>query len=263
MNLFLIVLLISSSVFHAINCDAEQSSLYVDVESTTDTIKLSSLSQLFPNLSTYFKEFEKESVESTDSTSVPATAATVSNEKPIEESINSTGRLLESSTGRLLGSLNSPNRTEQPSSDFIEKPSLNATEQPSSSHIATDSTNNLINSTLKDAQNSSTIAVLITPTPMNNTAIELKKLNATLLSTILLRMHSIIQYSSNFSSQTVIPYVYLTKIQIDGLYRQLVDSTFLQNYISTVFQLLVSDLMNKECNVLSKFPVDYRLISTY
>lgn len=85
------------------------------------------------------------------------------------------------------------------------------------------------------------------------TSVEIRKVNQTLMSTIMLRVHSVLQYTSNFSRQAVIPYVYMAKLQADGLYRQIADSTFLQNYVSNVFQALVNDVMNHECNAVSKF----------
>lgn len=213
------------------------SSLYNDVELTTDTIRLTSIpSMLIPKLTTNFgalKPEEPHIIESSAVQSVPAAQNISSNANPAEPSVNRTGELVEPVA----------NRTEEFSED-LKRPTVEA--------VAFKENHQNENQPIEENPVENHV---IASKPVNGytiTALEIRKTNQTLLSTIVLRVHSILQYSSNFSRRAVIPYVYMAKLQADGLYRQIVDSTFLQNYASNVFQTLVNDVMNQECNAFSE-----------
>lgn len=210
MNLFMFVILI---IIHLVTCDSEVSnSPFIDVESQTTTINLSSIDD-YVKVSTKSVELKND----------------LSKSKVLELKTESTN------ISKINDKENEINETSVPKEDNVLF-------------------NNSINWTSDNNHQNETIKILITnKDPQNYTfkITEIKKDNQTLLSTILLRMHSIVQYSGNVSSQVVIPYVYLAKIQIDGLFKQVSESTFLRNYVSNVFKLLVDDLMNKECNAVS------------
>lgn len=197
--------------------------LYNDLELATDNIKLTTFpSILIPKLTTNL-------------------GAALKSEEP-----RSVALMTEASNQENLPTI-SP-MTNSTSDQTVERTSLNRAEQP-----IEPATSSIETSPAASEQNRT---IEIASSPANGhtiTTIEIRKANQTLLSTIMLRVHSVLQYSSNFSSRAVIPYVYMAKFQADGLYRQIADSTFLPNYVSNVFQTLVNDVMNQECNAFSKF----------
>lgn len=205
------------------------SSLYNDVELTTDTIKLTSISSiLIPKLTTNLSIMKSEVSstekgllinESPDVQSAPTTS------KPEELSANRTEELIEPSTSK----------TGEKEPNLIQPESLSSEKKQTMENEI--NTNEMLSKPLN---------------AYKITTVEIRKSNQTFLSTIMLRVHSILQYSSNFSRRAVIPYVYIAKIQADGLYRQIAESTFLQNYASNVVQTLVNDVVNQECNAFSK-----------
>lgn len=218
-------------ILRLIKCDLNANSTgdpFIDVESTTDTIKLTSLSDFFNLNSSKQNLIEKTSTKSVDILPL----------------------LINSSDIEALNKFDA-NQTDLPVIKFThESIKLNATklgnEILNGSSLSSHNASN---------QNSSIIEIVVTRNSTANytiTTTQLRTANQTLLSSILLRMHSFIQYSSNFSSQTFIPYVYLAKIQIDGLYKQIADSNMLTTYATNVFNLVANDLMNQECNVMSK-----------
>ena len=245
----LIVLVIFSFVQLIVG---EPASQFNDVESTTDTIKLASFpSILIPKLTTNLGPLtSKESRSPMESISVQSVSTTQISLLTGEEA----GQLIELASSKTAKSPEpSTNRTAESSSNAekLIKPSPNRTEE-----LTQSITQAVAPANLAEANHMMLSKPMIGYTI---TTVEIRKANQTLLSTILLRVHSILQYSSNFSRRAVIPYVYMAKLQatntVDSLYRQIADSTFLQNYASNVFQTLVNDVMNQECNAISKFAI--------
>lgn len=216
------------------------SGLYNDLEVTTDTIKLTTYpSILIPKLTTNFGVLKSEDPQSVVPTIPPSDLPGLFNSS--DSSNQQSLPTISSNISPMVSSTNS-------SSNQAAEQSLSRSEQsnePATSSIQASSiqTSSIRTGPVFPGQNG-TIRI---------TSVEIRKANQTLMSTIMLRVHSVLQYTSNFSRQAVIPYVYMAKLQADGLYRQIADSTFLQNYVSNVFQALVNDVMNHECNAVSKF----------